>query len=143
MESRQRSAVEIYKDYNAAENKHDLPGTTALLATDLFVRVNGKVQVSSSEEDERAMAILYDCYPDYRREIVAILDAGNQAAIQWKMMGTPSTRFPGLEPLEVSGVSIVTSNGNVLTRAELYADSIALNEVLNRARNLIESDNHG
>lgn len=138
MKSKNRSAVEIYKDYNAAENRHDLEGTTALLAMDLFVRVNGKVQVSSSDEDERAMAILYECYPDYRREIISILDAGDKAAIQWKMLGSPNSSFPDLEPLEVSGVSLVTANGSVLTHAELYADSAALNEVLNRARKQIE-----
>jgi hypothetical protein len=73
--SQRRSAAQIYRDYNAAENRHDLPGTTALVATDLYVEVNGIPQVSSGADDEAAMAILYEIYPDYRREIKRIIDS--------------------------------------------------------------------
>lgn len=131
--SNRRSAAEIYRDYNAAENRHDLPGTTALVAEDLKVEVNGVPQVSSGADDEAAMAILYGIYPDYRREIKRIVDAGDEAAVIWKMLGTPAQGLSGILPLEAEGVSIVTGNGSVLTQASLFADSSALDEALRRA----------
>jgi len=132
--SQRRSAAEIYRDYNAAENRHDLAGTTALVATDLYVEVNGVPQVASGADDEAAMAILYEIYPDYRREIKRIIDSGDEAAVIWKMMGTPSSTIAGILPLNVEGVSIVTGDGFVLTKASLYADSSALDQALDRAR---------
>lgn len=132
--SQRRSAAQIYRDYNAAENRHDLPGTTALVATDLYVEVNGVPQVSSGADDEAAMAILYEIYPDYRREIKRIIDSGDEAAVIWKMLGTPSSTIEGVLPLNVEGVSIVTGDGFVLTKASLYADSSALDHALTRAR---------
>ena len=132
--SQRRSAAEIYRDYNAAENRHDLEGTTALVAADLYVEVNGVPQVASGADDEAAMAILYEIYPDYRREIKRIIDSGDEAAVIWKMMGTPSSSITGILPLSVEGVSIVTGDGFVLTKASLYADSSALDQALDRAR---------
>jgi predicted ester cyclase len=132
--SQHRSAAQIYRDYNAAENRHDLPGTTALVATDLYVEVNGVPQVSSGADDEAAMAILYEIYPDYRREIKRIIDSGDEAAVIWKMLGTPSSSVEGILPLSVEGVSIVTGDGFVLTKASLYVNSSALDQALDRAR---------
>jgi len=132
--SQRRSAAQIYRDYNAAENRHDLPGTTALVATDLYVEVNGVPQVSSGADDEAAMAILYEIYPDYRREIKRIIDSGDEAAVIWKMLGTPSSSVEGILPLSVEGVSIVTGDGFVLTKASLYVNSSALDQALDRAR---------
>ena len=131
--SQRRTALEIYRDYNAAENLHDLPATTALVAVDLYVEVNGVPKVSSGADDEAAMAILYEIYPDYRREIKRTIDAGDEAVVIWIMRGTPNVRIEGILPLEVEGVSIVTSDGLVLTSASLYADSAALNEALRLA----------
>lgn len=131
--SQRRSAAEIYRDYNAAENRHDLAGTTSLVAIDLYVEVNGVPQVASGADDEAAMAILYEIYPDYRREIKRIIDSGDEAAVIWKMIGTPSSAIAGVLPLSVEGVSIVTGDGFVLTKASLYADSSALDQALDRA----------
>ena len=49
------------------------------------------------------------------------------------MLGSANPNIPGLEPLEVSGVSIVESDGRVMTRAYLFVNSLALDEVLRRA----------
>ncbi len=104
------------------------------MAIDLYVEVNGVPQVSSGADDEAAMAILYEIYPDYRREVKRIIDSGDEAAVIWKMLGTPSSTVEGVLPLNVEGVSIVTGDGFVLTKASLYADSSALDHALTRAR---------
>ena len=70
----------------------------------------------------------------YRREIIRIIDSGDEAAVIWKMAGTPSSSIDGISPLNVEGVSIVTGDGLVLTKASLYADSSALDQALARAR---------
>lgn len=134
--SKSRSAAQIYRDYNAAENRHDLSATTALVAQNLKVEVNGVTQVSSGADDEAAMAILYEVYPDYRREVKRIIDCGDEAVVVWIMKGTPSSTIEGLLPLDVEGVSIVTGNGFVLTKASLYACSSALNQALIRAQQI-------
>lgn len=100
----------------------------------MYVEVNGVPQVSSGADDEAAMAILYEIYPDYRREVKRIIDSGDEAAVIWKMLGTPSSTVEGVLPLNVEGVSIVTGDGFVLTKASLYADSSALDHALTRAR---------
>ena len=100
----------------------------------MYVEVNGVPQVSSGADDEAAMAILYEIYPDYRREVKRIIDSGDEAAVIWKMLGTPSSTVEGVLPLNVEGVSIVTGAGFVLTKASLYADSSALDHALTRAR---------
>ena len=51
----------------------------------------------------------------------------------WTMLGSANPNIPGLEPLEVSGVSIVESDGRVMTKAYLFVNSLALDEVLRRA----------
>ncbi len=132
--SERRTAGQIYRDYNVAENNHDLVTSTSLVAVDLKVEVNGVRQVSSGADDERAMAILYAHYPDYRRVIKHIIDGIDEAAVVWEMRGTPAlvNGVLGL-PLLVSGVSVVKSDGKVLTEASLFADSSALDAVLNAA----------
>lgn len=133
--SARRTAAQIYRDYNDAENRHDLAGTTSLVAVDLKVEVNGIRQVSSGTDDERAMAILYAHYPDYRRVIKHIVEGIDEAAIVWEMRGTPTLLAGVLGlPLLVSGVSVVKSDGKVLTEASLFADSSALNMVLSAAQ---------
>lgn len=128
--SQRKSAAEIYRAYNAAENDHDLFRTTSLLAESLTVQVNGINQVSSADEDKDAMELLYMIYPDYRREIVRIIDAGDEATIIWRMRGTPRVNHGEHLQLNVEGVSVVTSNGFLLTHASLFVNSVALDQTL-------------
>lgn len=129
------SAAEIYRRYNLAENLHDSLGTTQLVASDLYVEVNGVSQVASAEDDAEAMSELYESYPDYKREIMEIIEAGDRATVLWRMTGTPRPALIGtLEPLDVRGVSVVTGNGQVLTRASLFVESTALSSVLAKAK---------
>lgn len=129
------SAAAIYRRYNIAENRHDSIGTTLLVAPDLFVEVNGAEQVASAEEDTQAMEELYGSYPDYRRDILEIIDAGDRATVLWSMRGTPSNSLVEfIEPLDVKGVSVVTGDGNVLTRAALFFEGRALESALVRAK---------
>ena len=128
-----RSGAQIYRAYNEAENRHDLAGTTALVADNLSVTINGVASVSSGSDDERAMDLLYTCYPDYQRRIDKIIGEQNEIAVMWTMLGTANPNMPDLKPLEVSGVSIVESDGRVMTKAYLFVNSLALDEVLRRA----------
>ena len=129
------SAVEIYRRYNLAENLHDSLGTMQLVATDLYVEVNGVAQVVGAVDDAAAMDELYASYPDYQREILEIIAAGDRATVLWRMKGTPTNALTGvLEPLDVRGISVVTGNGRVLTHASLFVESTALSSVLARAK---------
>lgn len=129
------SAAEIYRRYNFAENQHDSRGTSRLIASDLYVEVNGVAQVASAVDDAEAMDELYKSYSDYQREILEIIEAGDRATVLWRMKGTPVDSLVGvLEPLDVRGISVVTGNGRVLTRASLFVESSALSSVLARSK---------
>jgi hypothetical protein len=133
--SRALSAGEIYRRYNIAENQHDSIGITKLVAADLHVEVNGVLQVASAADDADAMDEMYSCYPDYRREILEIIEAGNRATVLWRMVGTPADVISDLlEVLDIIGVSVVSGNGRVLTRASLFVESTALASVLARTK---------
>jgi predicted ester cyclase len=121
----------VYVAYNDAENAKNFRAMAKLVAADLRVQVNGRVAVSSADEDQRAMLELFRTYPDYHREIEEILVAGDRATIRWRMRGTAG--IEGITPLDVSGCSIVSVRGGQLTHAFLYYDATALNAVLARA----------
>ena len=122
------SAADVYMRYNAAENAHDLDELEALVAPGLVVQVNGRVGVSSSEEDREAMHRLFSTYPDYRRVVEDIVDAGDRVTVRWRMLGRGEGGTP---PLNVPGCSVVTARDGLLAEAFLYYDGEPLDRVLN------------
>ncbi|MCX6452489.1 MAG: nuclear transport factor 2 family protein [Actinobacteria bacterium] len=129
------AAGEIYRRYNEAENRKDSEGTGRYVAHDLYVEINGVAEVASAEADAIAMNELYSCYPDYRREILEMIEAGDRVTVMWSMRGTPALAVSSeLGELDVRGVSVVTANGKVMTRASLFMESGALDAVLKRAQ---------
>lgn len=129
------AAGEIYRRYNEAENRKDSEGTGRYVAHDLYVEINGVAEVASAEADAIAMNELYSCYPDYRREILEMIEAGDRVTVMWSMRGTPTPAVSSeLGELDVRGVSVVTANGKVMTRASLFMESGALDAVLKRAQ---------
>ena len=124
-------AVRIYRAYNDAENTRDQATMNALLAPDIAIEMNGRPALSSAEDDAIAMAALFDAYPDYHREIVSVVDDGDQAAIRWRMVGHGATRFGGRLPdLDVHGCSFVTVEGGRMTRAWLYSAEGQIDAIL-------------
>jgi predicted ester cyclase len=122
------AAVDVYRAYNEAENAHDLDRLSSLVSVDLTVEVNGRVGVTSSDQDREAMETLFVAYPDYRREILDVVPAGDRVSVRWRMLGTPA--LPDARVLDVAGCSIVTTRGGRLAEAFLYYDGQALDDVL-------------
>lgn len=123
----------VYLAYNDAENAHDLAATTALVTDDLKVSINGVPQLASGADDEEANSALFAAYPDYRREVLDIIDNGDRGAIRWRMVGTPA---PGthLPPLNLHGCSIVAIRDGRLAEAFLYTDTTMLDSILPSAK---------
>lgn len=119
----------VYLAYNEAENAHDLTATAALVSHDLKVTINGVQQLASGADDEEANAALFAAYPDYRREVLDIIDNGERGAIRWRMLGTaaPDTNLP---PLDLHGCSIVAIRDGRLAEAFLYTDTSVLGSIL-------------
>ena len=122
-------AAGIWLAYNAAENAVDLDGMRALVQPRLRVLVNGRADVSSADDDLRAMQALRRAYPDYRREVEQVLSAGEHAVIRWRMRGTPAQGSLA-EPLDVSGCSVVQCSEGAIESAHVYYDAAALGAVL-------------
>jgi predicted ester cyclase len=124
-------AAAVYVAYNDAENAQDFAAMAGLVATDLRVEVNGRVGVSSADEDQRAMLELCRTYPDYSREVEEVVVAGDRATVRWRMRGTAAT--DAVDALDVSGCSVVTVHRGQITQAFLYYDGAPLDSVLSRA----------
>lgn len=122
-------AEDVYRAYNAAENAHDITATTALVAPDLQVAINGRERLASGEEDAVANARLFAAYPDYRRDIIEVIAEGERAAVRWRMVGSPA-KDSGPDALDLHGCSIVEARAGRLTRAYLYVDEASLAAVL-------------
>ena len=124
-------AVRVYRAYNDAENARDQAAMTALLAPDIAIEMNGRPALSSAEDDAVAMAALFDAYPDYHPEIVAVVAGGETAAVRWRMVGHAAARFGGRLPdLDVHGCSFVVVEGGRMTRAWLYSAEGQIDAVL-------------
>lgn len=120
---------DIYRAYNDAENAHDLQATAALVTDDLQVAINGVPQLSSGADDEQANAALFAAYPDYRREVLEVIEDGSRGAVRWRMVGTPASDS-GLPPLDLHGCSVVEVRDGRLARAHLYVDTAVLAAIL-------------
>ena len=130
------SAAEVYLAYNRAENAHDWDATTALLAPDIRVAVNGVREVSSAEDDRRAMTVLVALFPDYRREVLQIVAHGDEAAIRWRM-SAHSAEVPPVV-LDVEGASFITVADGRICEAHLCAPGDELARALDLARTRVE-----
>ena len=124
-------ATEVYRAYNRAENDHDWDATTALLAPDIHVMVNGASEVSSPEDDRRAMKQLVALFPDYRREVLSIVPNGDEAAIRWKMTGS-SVDDPSVA-LMAEGASFIVVRDGRIRQAFLFVQSGELARALEMA----------
>ena len=124
-------ATEVYRAYNRAENDHDWDATTALLAPDIHVMVNGASEVSSPEDDRRAMKQLVALFPDYRREVLSIVPNGDEAAIRWKMTG--SSVDDSSVALMAEGASFIVVRDGRIRQAFLFVQSGELARALEMA----------
>ncbi|WP_255953845.1 nuclear transport factor 2 family protein [Streptomyces odontomachi] len=124
-----RTACQTWLAYNAAENARDLAAMAALVAAELRATVNGRPAVSSAEDDAAAMDRLLCTYPDYRREVVEVIDAGERGTVRWRMTGRPAPGS-GVAPLDVAGCSVLTARGGRIVEAHLYHDGTGLHEIV-------------
>jgi ketosteroid isomerase-like protein len=125
------TAAEVYRAYVAAETRRDREGMTALLAPDVTIEVNGRATLGSAVEDAEAMAALFDAYPDYRRELVEVIEQGDQAAARWRMVGTPRPDLAGRLPeLDIQGCSFVTVADGRMTEAHVWSPPDAIESIL-------------
>jgi SnoaL-like domain len=133
MTTRHESAGQVWLAYNAAENARDFDSMMSLVAPHLSVVINGAPALSSAADDERAMHMIIETYPDYRREVETVveIDGGRQAVALWRMRGT--SPFATAPDLDVAGCSVVQADAGVLTHAQLYYQATVLDELLQRA----------
>jgi len=113
----------------------------ALLDPALTVEMNGSAAIGSADEDDAAMDALFRAYPDYRREIVAVVDGGPEAAVRWRMRGTPRPELADRLPvIDIRGCSFVRVRDGRMAAAWLYADADAMGGLLSLAATLAPPD---
>ena len=135
MGSSEPTAAEVYRAYVAAEARRDEAEMQALLAPDIRIELDGVPALDSAEEDAAAMAALFGAYPDYHREIIDIVDAGEQAAARWRMVGHPRAQLADRLPsIDIRGCSVVSVVDGRMTEAYVWSPAGALERVLERLR---------
>ena len=124
-------AAAVYRAYVDAETRRDEEAMSAFLAPDIAIELNGVPALGSAAEDAEAMAVLFDAYPDYHREIIEIVGEGHRAAARWRMVGHPRAELAGRLPqIDIRGCSVVTAEGGRMTAAYVWSPSSALEDVL-------------
>ena len=125
------SPTEVYRAYVEAETRRDEAAMTALLAPDIAIELNGEPALGSADEDAAAMAALFEAYPDYRREIIEIIEQGSRVAARWRMVGHPRPESARQLPvIDIRGVSVVHVEAGRMTEAHVWSPSGALERVL-------------
>ena len=123
--------AQVYRAYVDAETRRDEAAMSAVLAPDIAIELNGEPALGSADEDAAAMAALFEAYPDYHREIIDIIEDGDQAAARWRMVGHPRAELAQRLPLiDIHGVSVVRVAGGRMTQAFVWSPSGALERVL-------------
>lgn len=134
-------AAAVYRAYVEAETERDRPAMQALLAPDIAIELNGVPALGSADEDDAAMAALFGAYPDYRREIIDIFEAGSRAAARWRMVGHPRPELADRLPaIDIRGCSVVDVEDGRMTRAYVWSPSDALDRVLALVHELDAAD---
>jgi predicted ester cyclase len=125
--------AQVYRAYVEAEARRDGAALGDLLAPDIRIEVDGAPALASADEDRAAMAALFEAYPDYRREIIEIIESGDRAAARWRMLGQPRPDLAGRLPvIDIRGVSIVAVQRGRMTEAYVWSPGGALKDVLER-----------
>jgi len=81
--------------------------------------------------------LLLSLYPDYHRELVRVLDAGEVVVAEWVMNGSGS-RVRGTDDLSIAGCTIAEVDDNVITRASLCSSDDSLDSILAKAGSAVD-----
>ena len=123
--------ADVYRAYIAAEAAGDKGAMAALLAPGINIEMNGRPAFESAAEDAAAVTVLFDAYPDYRRELIEIIEQGDVAAARWHMVGTPRAEFADrLGELDIAGCSIVKVRDGRMVDAYVWSPDGVLEEIV-------------
>jgi predicted ester cyclase len=125
------NAADVYRAYIDAETRRDDAAMKAVMAPDIRIELNGVAALASADEDIAAMAVLFDAYPDYHRDIIEIIGEGSRASARWRMVGHPR---PGLDErlpvIDVRGCSVVVVEDGRMTEAYVWSPASVIDEVV-------------
>jgi len=125
------SPADVYRAYIAAEAAGDKDGMTALLAPGINIQMNGRPAFESAAQDAAAVTVLFDAYPDYRRELIEVIEQGDVAAARWRMVGSPRAEFADrLGELDIAGCSIVEVRDGKMVNAYVWSPDGVIEEIV-------------
>lgn len=121
----------VYRAYIDAEIRRDDEGMAAMMAPDIAIELNGQPALASADEDIAAMTSLFEAYPDYRREIIEVIEQGDRAAARWRMVGHPREELAARLPLiDIRGCSYVVVADGRMTEAHVWSTAGVIERVL-------------
>ena len=101
-------------------------------AEDALINVHGVLEDASKADLIAYFHALWDAFPDFRFELLDLVEEGDTAAARWRMTGTfagPGS-FQGFAPngarIDVQGVDVVTLRDGKIVRNEAYTDGMTI-----------------
>ena len=121
----------VYRAYIDAETRRDDAGMAAMMAPDITIELNGQPALASADDDIAAMTSLFAAYPDYRREILEVIEQGDRAAARWRMVGHPREELAAQLPLiDIRGCSYVVVAEGRMTEAYVWSTEGVIEQIL-------------
>ena len=101
-------------------------------ADDAQITIHGVLERAGKAELIAYFRSLWDAFPDFRFELLDLVEDDGAAAARWRITGTfagPGS-FQGFEPngarIDIQGVDVVTLRDGKIVRNEAYADGMTL-----------------
>jgi steroid delta-isomerase-like uncharacterized protein len=130
-------AVELIDDPNAqlvenlveAENAGDIDRMFSVVSPEAAFR-RGRKRARGRDALRAAAAEFYDAFPDHHRKIRHLFADGNDVVLLWRIAGTHTGVWQGLEPtgarIEIDGCTVWGIRGLRVVSSETYYDRGAL-----------------
>ncbi len=125
-------AADVARAYIEAVGRRERDAQLRFYAPGARGRIHGVIDSAGLEEMQAFFAELYDAFPDYRMELLDVVEDGDQAVVRWQARATFSGpgSFMGLRPtgraVELDGMDMIWVKDGKIERVEAYTDGMSL-----------------
>jgi steroid delta-isomerase-like uncharacterized protein len=122
----------VVRSYFEALGRADRNAQTDWYADDVRGHIYGVIGPTGKAEMRSFFHALFDAFPDFKLEILDLVEDDDRAAVRWRATGTfnGSSSFQGLAPtgkqVDIEGCDMVWVKDGKIARLEAYYDTSSL-----------------
>lgn len=122
----------VVQSYFEALGRADRNAQTDWYADDARGHIYGVIGPTGKAEMRAFFHELFDAFPDFKLEILDLVEDDDRAAVRWRVTGTfnGSRSFQGLAPtgkqVDIEGCDMVWAKDGKIVRVEAYYDTSSL-----------------